>query len=401
MVPRRPMRGVYDAVVAGAGPAGAATARDIAAAGFSVLLVEEHGAIGEPLHCSGLVTPRTLALAGAGDCLVRNELTGAFINLASGTRLAIGAEETTALAIDRVALDHALVAQAQERGAVLKTGMKLTDIERAHCHLSLQLKHHQGTVRVETRLLIGADGAQSRVASWLGRDGPADNLVGLSVEAKLTPERRDCVELFIGNAIAPGFFGWLIPLADGRARVGVATNAGRRPVHYLRELIARFPRVFRGAEFGRLSGGVIPLRHVRRPYADNVMLVGDAAGQVKPTSGGGIYSGLVGARHCAAAAVAALSRDDVSEARLRCYGEAWQRELGGEFQRMQSLREAFLSLSDAELELLAGFLQRPALQRLIRLHGDIDFPSRLFSRPVKLLPAVARLASRLPWLRAS
>jgi len=379
----------YDAIVVGAGPTGSATARDIAAHGFRTLLIEEHKAIGEPLHCAGLVTPRTLELAGVTDGLVINEVRGGFVNSPLGTRLPLGGDRLRAVAIHRQRLDELLAAAAQRAGAELRTGARLVALERQPGTLAVHLSWRGWQQALRTRLLIGADGAQSRVARWLGLRGRyEERIVGLGVEAKLETERRDFLEIFVGNSIAPGFFGWVIPLGEGRARIGIATNDGRRPIHYLRSLVETFPQVFAGAEFGRLYGGVIPLKRPQRIYCENAMLVGDAAGQVKPTSGGGIYTGLVGAKHCAQAAVNALAEDDVSAASLARYQKAWAREMSRDLARGWDLRRIFLALDDRELDALISVFRSPWLRRLAEQHGDIDFPSRLFSRLPLAIPVL-------------
>lgn len=371
----------YDAIVVGAGPAGSATARDIAAHGFRTLLIEEHEAVGEPLHCAGLVTPRTLELAGVTDSLVINELRGGFVNSPLGTRLPLGGERLRAVAIRRQRLDELLAAAAQQAGAELWTSARLVALERQPGTLGVHLSWQGRTQELRTRLLIGADGAQSHVARWLGlRARYEERIVGLGVEARLQTERQDFLEIFVGNSIAPGFFGWVIPLGGGRARIGIATSDGKRPIHYLGSLLETFPRLFAGAQFDRLYGGVIPLKRPHRIYCENAMLVGDAAGQVKPTSGGGIYTGLVGARHCAQVAVRALSEDDLSAASLARYQKAWAREMGRELARGWDLRRIFLALDDRELDGLISVFRSQRLRRLAERYGDIDFPSRLFSR---------------------
>jgi flavin-dependent dehydrogenase len=133
------------------------------------------------------------------------------------------------------------------------------------------------------------------------------------------------------------------------------------------------------------------------------MLVGDAAGQVKPTSGGGIYTGLVGAKHCAQAAVQALTEDDLSAASLARYQKAWSREMSGELARGWDLRRIFVALDDRELDGLVSVFRSQRLRRLAEQHGDIDFPSRLFSRlplGVPILRPFLRTALRLLGQRA-
>ena len=394
----------YDAVVVGAGPAGSATARDVAVRGFRTLLIEEHEAIGEPLHCAGLVTPRTLELAGVTDGLVINELRGGFVNSPLGARLPLGGDRLRAVAIHRQRLDELLAVAAQQAGTELWTSARLVGLERQPGALAVHVSWRGRPQALRTRLLIGADGAQSRVARWLGLWARhEERIVGLGMEARLQTERQDFLEIFVGNSIAPGFFGWVIPLGEGRARIGIATNDGKRPIYYLGSLLEAFPRLFAGAQFGRLYGGVIPLKRPHRIYCENAMLVGDAAGQVKPTSGGGIYTGLVGAKHCAQAAVRALSEDDLSSTSLARYQKAWAREMNRELARGWDLRRIFLALDDRELDGLISVFRSQRLRRLAEQHGDIDFPSRLFASlplAVPVLRPFLRTALRLLGQRA-
>lgn len=385
----------YDAVVVGAGPAGSAAARDIAAAGYRTLLLEEHRTIGEPLHCSGLVTPRTIEFAHIGDDLIINRFHGGYVHSPSGQRLSLGGERTYAIAIDRVRFDRQQACRAQEAGASLCMHAKLAGIERDNGALQLGVVRGGRRERLRTRLLIGADGAQSFVGRWLDNgDGASrqdrDRVVAISADVRLPAGRSDFVEVLVGRAVAPGFFAWVIPVGEGVARVGLATNDGERPVHYLRALMDAYPAVFDGAEVQGLRGGVIPLQQRKRMHGHNVMLVGDAAGHVKPTSGGGIYLSLLGGQLCARTAVEALSADDVSGGRLRAYQRAWSKRMGAELRRGHDLRRIFVSLSDDDFDRLTRMLRSDRLQRIIARHGDIDFPSKMFARLFFAAPLIGR-----------
>ena len=171
-------------------------------------------------------------------------------------------------------------------------------------------------------------------------------------------------------------------------RLGVGTSNGVKPIDCLSRLFQAFPDHFRGWQPTRWTGGTIPLWSRRRTVADNVMLVGDAAAQVKPTSGGGIYPGLVGARLAAQVASRALDRGDVSEKALRAYPRAWERTLGKEFRKGADLRRVFTSLDDGDLDRLLRLFGRRRLLRMINRYGDIDYPGGLFNRLTKLAPAL-------------
>lgn len=387
----------YDVVVAGAGAAGSAAARDIAASGYRVLLVENHRFVGEPLHCSGLVSPRTLKLAALGSEIVRNEILGARVHLASGKNATFAGDRTHAFVIDRVAFDRALAARAEDAGAALSLGTKLVTIGREADHLRLVLLRDGRESSITTRLLVGADGAQSSVAQWIGAPVSKDRVIGVSTDASVNLPGHE-VQIFIGGTVAPGFFAWAIPVGDGTARVGVASKGTRSSREYLERLRDLFPHIVGDAELRPVYGGVIPLAPTERPFADNVMLIGDAAGQVKPTSGGGIHAALVGAQHCAATAIHALGAGDLSAAALASYAKAWRGELGAEFDRMTELRRLFLSLDDHQIDKLISLLSVPLLRRIVEQHGDIDFPSRaveeLMARPSVL--ALLRMVLKLP-----
>ena len=378
----------YDAVVVGAGPAGSTAAAEIAQGGFRVLLLEEHPDIGIPLHCSGLVTPRTLEEAGVGEDLVLNRVVGAHIYAPSGRRLTLGNGQTRALVIDRVGLDRALVAKAQEQGTELVMEARVVAVEREAGGIIVTVKQ-QGTYNtVRTRLLVGADGAHSGVARALGMGGPVERVAGLGAEGTMPGGDEEHVQVFVGKSVAPGWFAWTIPLGNGRVRLGVGTNNGVKPRECLRRVFQTYAEQLKGWQPTRWTGGIIPIWSRREIVQDNVMLVGDSAGQVKPTSGGGIYPSLVSARLAAGVARTALASDDVTKHALRPYPLAWERAFGREFRQGQDLRNVFTSLDDADFDRVLRLFGKKRLLKLVNLNGDIDFPGGLFQSLTKLAPAL-------------
>jgi len=393
----------YDAVVVGAGPAGSATARDIAKAGYRVLLLEEHNGVGRPLHCSGLVTPRTLELAKVGGKVVVNEIRGALIYPPSGSPLSIGGDGVRALAVDRTRFDEALSAQAQSAGAELLLSTRFAAFERKDGLVQVYAERRGEQASFSTKILIGADGAQSKVARQLGVHSLRGTVWGLSAEVRVKEAPADHVILFMDNTLAPGWFAWMIPLGDGRARVGLGGVKRVKPAESLGLLADRFPAYFHNGEPMGFTAASMPLWRPLRPYSDNVLLVGDAARQVKPTSGGGIYVGLVGARHAARSAILALEREDFSKSFLSRYNKSFMADLGGELKRGSDLHRLFATLTNKQLDKLLTRLRSDRLQRIILSHGNIDFPSGLVYELFKAAPSLAtfvRVPPRFPaaWL---
>ena len=380
-----------DVAVIGAGPAGSRTARNIAAQGFRVKLLEEHRRIGVPSHCSGLISLRTLAEAEIGEEAIIHRISGAYVHTAGGRELALGGEDVRAVAIDRVRWDETLCQQAQEAGAEMVRA-RLVRVEREDGGLQLHAQRDGHDLTFTARLVVGADGAHSRVARSLGLPWPREKVYCLGIEGHLRLPREDFVHVFVGRKLAPGWFGWIIPVGDDQVRVGIGCHGTDRPIRCYRRLAEGFPHLFQNVEPCRWYGGTIPLNFAPRSYADNVLLVGDAAGQVKPFSGGGIYTGLVAARHCAAAAIEALEADDLSAGFLARYQRRWKREIGRELIRSFHIRRFGLALSDGEVDRIVGALRSEGLQALAARHGDIDYPSRVILRLARSLPALGTLA---------
>ena len=351
-----------------------------------------------PSHCSGLISPRTLEESEIREPIVGNRLTGAYIHTASDGALALGGDQTRALTIDRVRLDELLCEQAQAAGAELLRA-RMVQAQRQNGGVRLHCQRDGRDLQLSARLVVGADGAHSRVARSLGLAPPRERVCCLGIEGRLRVPREDFVHVFVGHRLAPSWFGWIIPTGGDHVRVGIGCDRSDKPVHCYKRLAAAFPDLFREMEVRHMYGGTIPLDFAPRSYADSVLLVGDAAGQVKPFSGGGIYTSLVAARHAATTAENALAADDTSAESLRGYERAWKSEIGRELVRSLRIRRFGLGLSDSDVDRLVASLGHEGLQPLISHHGDIDYPSRVVLRLTRSLPALwplLRLSLRRP-----
>lgn len=189
------MRLDYDVIVVGGGPAGCAVARDVAAAGFRVLVAEEHQQIGEPLQCAGLISERALALSGVTDGVVLHRLTGARVHAPGGQLLDLQGERVYALAVDRVRFDRELALQAEKSGAEVHTGARVADIELVPGGVRVNIIYRSelrpgvveisGAKRLTCRLLVGADGHKSLVRRWMNLPEPQEKVPLFAAEVEL------------------------------------------------------------------------------------------------------------------------------------------------------------------------------------------------------------------------
>lgn len=376
-------------MIIGGGPVGSSFAAQTAT--FTTVVVEEHSEIGSPVQCTGLVHPRVVEMAKAEDTIL-NEITGLRLVPPGGRSLEVRTKETKAVIIDRSKFDCKCSERAEVEGADILTGHEFIGFEREGKKLSVKVRGPDGPLSIEADLLVGADGYKSRVGKLAGI-GPARDFVrGIQADLEVRLEDQSVAEVHIGQKVAPGFFAWVLPCGDfTRVGVGVSDGAGT-PSSYLTNMIKKCG--FESVKRLRTMSGVIPIGPPKRTCADNVLIVGDAAAQTKPLSGGGLYTGLRAARWGAMTAVDALRDGDLSSKRLLEYDAKWRADIGKEVDRGLLIRKVFVNLTDRKMDDVCRMLDRPDAKEVLAT-GDIDFPSKLASPLLKAVPSLVKFSPQL------
>lgn len=396
----------YDAIIAGGGPAGGLAGNEIAGRGFNVLILEEHQQVGKPVQCAGLVSQRTLEVAGVNDISL-NPIYGLRMVAPDGYELEFRSDNVKALVIDRSGFDRLLLKKALDNGCELKLRSRFMGAERNINGLRVRYRENNVLKTAETKILIGADGSQSAVRKKFGFPEPKETLSGFEVELAGVDIEQDIVHVFLGRNLAPGFFLWVIPVSRDTARVGLCVGnedsrwdrgSGGSAFLYLKRFLKSEKASFlRNGKQLQLIAGSIPIGFMKRTVTDNVLLVGDAAAQVKPLSGGGLYPGLECARLCGRVVISSLEKEDYSAKFLKEYEAQWHKSMGREIRSGLRLRKFFLRLEDEKFNELARLLDREDILETIAQYGDIDFPSTLTQPLLKKAPLL--LISAAPFLK--
>jgi geranylgeranyl reductase family protein len=358
------MRPAYDVVVAGAGPVGCAAARSCAEQGLSVLCIEEQGSIGYPVQCAGL-----LSLAAFEECAVsrrsiQNTVTGARIVPSSGQPLTINAGVPKAYVVDRAMLDREMAKEAADAGAEFRLKTSVCGV-RETCAITRGMNGHE---EISFRILIAADGPRSTIARSLGMERSPVFLAGIQAEGIYGGD-TDLVALY--PDASPEFFGWVIPSGNGRARAGLCGT-----MQVKERFLAFIKRIGIRSDL-HLVTGTIPLGVMPRTYGQRTLFVGDAAGFAKPTSGGGVYTGVRSARHAAVVAAACCERDCFSDSALAEYERRWQADIGRELALGYRLFQMRQHLSAETVDRMIHAMNNPAIVQEIIRYGDMDRPAKI------------------------
>jgi geranylgeranyl reductase family protein len=382
---------IFDVAVIGAGPAGSMAARYAAKAGASTILLEEHPCAGWPVQCAGLLGSRALAESElpAGSFILGG-MRGATIFSPGGLRLDFKSRDRKAWVVDRRLFDRALVCRAVGGGAIFHPCSRVKDLRSEDKRRVLALS---GGEEISAGIVISAEGASALLARRAGIAPPRITLSGAQVESAFAVEDPEKVEVHLG--CAPGLFAWVIPLGDSRARIGLCSSdrACERLRAFLKSDIIK--ERLRGTPVALNVGG-LPMGPPPSTAVDGLLAVGDAAGQVKPTSGGGIYPGLVAAKIAGGVAAAAAMEQDSSAERLSEYDRLWREAIGGELEIGMRLHRMMNKMTAYDTDELIGYISRRAgLIRTIEVEGDIDRPSRLIVRMIRHLDWDAIRLARL------
>jgi geranylgeranyl reductase family protein len=355
---------MHDVAIVGGGPAGLLTARRCAESGLDVVVFEEHAEIGTPTHCTGIVCLETAALAKISDEIVLGRLERARLVSPDGsscevTWTASGNEEI--LVLDRGQFDRDLAEKAQRAGAAILTGARVDGIEVNAEGVTLDA----GGLTASARACVLACGVSYRLHRQLGFGLPAQMVHTAQIEVDAEP--AETVELYFGRDVAPDGFLWAVPIRRGdRPGLKLGALAHGDAGGYLSHFIER-PKIrarLRSTP-GRMIRRLLPLEPAPQTSGDRILLVGDAGGFTKPTTGGGIYYSLLTASLAADTLIEGFQVGRLDAEFLARYESRWEAELGADLRVSAWLRQFLTRCRDAEIDGLIRALASDSVQAVI------------------------------------
>jgi geranylgeranyl reductase family protein len=390
-----------DVIIVGGGPGGLHTAARLAGAGFDVALYEEHAACGDPVHCTGVLADEAFTEFDLPRDVVLNPLASARFYSPTGLTVAYTTPTIEAVVVDRRLLDVRLFQRACAAGVTTQLGQRVTGIAVDGHGVSVTLATGASA---RARACVIACGASYALQRTLGLGMPQVFLQ--SAQMELPAGRLGDVEIRFGQAVAPLGFGWVVPVRRDHgsfARIGLMCARDSRSYfdRLLRDVAPRWAIDAESAEGARLSPRqkILPLAPIPRTVADRVLAIGDAAGLVKATTGGGIYYSLVSGDLAANVLADGLAHDRLRAAALEPYEKAWRCRLGPEIQAQLRLRHIAHRLRDQDIdaffELAATDGVMPIVRRTARFNRHRDLILSLLSHPPARRVLLRTVAARL------
>ena len=357
------MNNKFDVIVIGCGPAGAQAAKNISKNGKSVLVLDHRKEIGNKL-CTGIVGSELINHYPEAKNFIYYEANSAKIFNDSNHIIDVKKDETQALVIDRIKFIQSIIQEAVDYGSILKKERLVTSVKIDEEGAHIKSRFNGKVENYFSKLLIVASGFNSKIAKSLGFN--LSNIYIYGYQTKISNLNLKEVNVFTGGSLPKGHFGWLVPTSKNKGLCGILgksklKNNGK---DFLEEMQSNYN--FNVEEKTKVWG--IPIQPVKKNYSERCLLIGDVAGQVKPTTGGGIYYAMKSSDIASEIVIDALNNNIFSEKKLSIYSKKWNQIFKNELRIGLFARQFYESLSNNDIVKILNHVKDSEL-----ISSDINF----------------------------
>jgi digeranylgeranylglycerophospholipid reductase len=365
-------------IVVGAGPAGSSTAVGALRAGARVTIIDRKTNVGIPVQCGEAIgkTGPGVAEIDIPKESIRAPLRGFRLYSPGQISVDYATEEPSGFTIDRRIFDKELFARATEAGAESLLGARVLDITRSNGTVTGIVVRHDGKRKtLKAQVVVGADGVNSQIARLTGlrkayKPDDIDSCFAYEM-ANCDLEVTDLMEFLLGSELSPRGYIWIFPKGAGRANVGIGIGGGVE-TKTAKEYLDQFLKYHEVAKQQLSKARVIETRVGALPVCgpnktnvvDGAILVGDAAGQIHPITGGGMGYAMVCGSIAGRVAAECVQQEKVSAKHLQKYEKEWRKLYGSEFDQSLKLRDLILQTEDATLDKLAEIVTGESIVRM-------------------------------------
>lgn len=411
----------YDVIVIGAGPIGSYTAHLLAERGFAVALIEEDTVVGKDVICTGIIGEEAFRRFDLPSDSVLKPIQSIEFFSPTGRRLQYVHAGDLAYVVDRARFDGGLLEKAVEHGVEVRLGEKVVSVKNEAGYVEVEsmaysvesrqygvedevekrgiqnskFKVQNAKYKMENKeylakVAVIATGVNCRLQGYLGMGTPPGYLLGAQTEIKVA-ETNSAIEIYTGQDVVPGSFGWIVPLGNGQSRVGVLVRPtnGRADARFYLERLLKDRLNHRIQQIGEIRQKPIAYGPLPRTVVDRALAVGEAAGQIKTTTGGGIFYGLLSSE-LAAQAIAKFLHYQRSGVLIE-YERAWRKKLNPEVKAGYLIRGVAENIDDAAVDRCFEVMKRNSmLVRLIYKKINFEYHSGLLSALLKMFRPILR-----------
>jgi digeranylgeranylglycerophospholipid reductase len=374
---------MHDVIVIGAGPSGLNATAKLKSQGLDVLVLEKKTEIGKPVVCTGIVGQQVFEEFDLTEESVLTKIDKVQLTSPYNSTLSYEHPFAFAYVVDREKFDKHLSGKIQATNGEVKLDTEVLDVTVETSGVKVVAKRGKHAESFKARMVLIATGINYGLHKKLGLGYPTDFLNG--VQAELDLDNGDCTKVFIGQDVAPGAFAWQVPVGKGRVRIGLMTE--KEPRSYFERLLKNnYPGIVKNLEREFIHYKAIAQGLVSKTYGERVLAVGEAAGQVKTTTGGGIYYGLLCSDIATQIIRESFEQGCFKAQALAAYEKRWRKAIQKEILTGYCARKLSAKFNDVQIEKLFQIVQNDGVFPLIKKEGNFDWHSDLILLLIKRIP---------------
>lgn len=382
-----PELALHDVIIVGGGHVGLYTAARLAGIGLKILLLDQKKSIGERIVCTGIIGEEAFEKFDLPNDTVLGRIQQVRFHSPFGAYFDYRPPKVLARIVDRPRFNQHFADLAAQQGAEIRTSSRVDEIE-IHTE-GVRLKAFEADVETsyEAKVLVLATGVNYKLFQKIDVEAPKNFLGGAQIH--IPYQNGDCTSIYVGREVALGSFAWIVPLDTGVARVGLLSE--KNPLHYLKKFLDQIMPGWRD-DVGEKGIDLRPVVQapLEKTYSDRLLVVGEAAGQIKTTTGGGIYYGLLGAEVAIETLQEAFRENRFNANFFSRYDQKWKGTVGEELRMGYYFRKLFSKLTDEQIEGLFDRMIQEDILNLAHREARFDWHKSLVLSIFKI-PTVRRI----------
>lgn len=374
----------HDVIVVGGGPSGLNVSRRLAERGLDVLVLERKKEIGTQIVCTGILGREIFKEFDLAPDSILKEIMNVKIVSPHGNTITYQHPAPFACVVDREKFDKLLADEARSKGVEFELENRVMDIAINKNDIEVVARTGDNNPRkFRSQIVVLATGIDYHLNKRLGLGYPRDFLNGAQAELEIGDGQGTTV--FIGKDFAQGAFAWVVPTNSQKVRLGLLTEKDPKVCfHYLLEKF--FPEKKKNLEEKQVQIKAIAQGLISRSYGERVIALGEAAGQVKTTTGGGIYFGLLCSEFASEVILRSYEFSSFRSSLLSEYEKLWKRALQKEILVGYYTRKIWARLTDLQVERMFQIAQNDGIIPLVKDKGNFDWHSGFILTLIKKLP---------------
>ena len=365
------MKILIDVVVVGAGCVGSYLATLLSDVGLEVLVVDKDIDVADSVNCSGIIGLNSFEKFNLPKHVIQKKMQDIVVHSPSGATVKYSPKKPLAYVVDRVSFDRELYSHAEEKGVKYKMNCLVEDLIVGNSDVQLSVNVDGQRQNIQSEMCVLATGFGSKIIEKVGLGKIDDFVQGAQVEASFYSLEE--TQIFLGRDIAPDFFAWIAPSSEGRCKIGLISK--NKAGDYLKKFLKN--DFFDGKidSLSKMKVSLLPMNSLSKSFSNRVIAVGEAAGQIKPTTFGGIYYGFLCAEIAAKTIQRAFEIKKYDESVLSSYENEWKKKILNEQKMALKFHKAFSRMSDERIDSIVNLAKKNGVVSLVDTFFDFDFHS--------------------------